>query len=227
VTAALLSAASYTANTSSSGSAARAHPLLNAQQRIDRDFYWMNKLGLQFGVPPHARAAAIAQATAMRRAAIAASSLPDIPSLTWSNIGPLPMTEASNFGGAILGSPVSMTGRVSAIAVDPANAANIAIGGANGGVWLSTDTGAHFAPVFDAESTQAIGALAFDTTTTPSTLWAGTGEGNNAVDTYYGQGLYKSTDLGASWKSVGSFDRARSPRSRSIILSRPRTSCWH
>ena len=34
----------------------------------------MNKLGLQFGVPPHARAAAIAQATAMRRAAIAASS---------------------------------------------------------------------------------------------------------------------------------------------------------
>ena len=144
----------------------------------------------------------------MRRAAIAASSLPAISLPTWSNIGPLPMTEASNFGGAILGSAVAMTGRVSAIAVDPANAANIAVVGANGGVWLSTDTGAHFAPVFDAEPSQAIGALAFDTSTSPSTLWAGTGEGNNAVDAYYGQGLFKSINLGSTWTSVGSFDRA-------------------
>jgi len=183
-------------------------PTLTPQQRIERSEFFASKVGLQFGVPAGARRNAIAQARAMRGAALAASSLPAISSLIWSNLGPLPMTEASNFGGVILGSPVAMTGRVSAIAVDPANAANIVIGGANGGVWLSTDTGAHFAPVFDAEPSQAIGALAFDTSTSPSTLWAGTGEGNNAVDTYYGQGLYKSANLGASWTSVGSFDRA-------------------
>src|SRR6266446_5796713 len=183
-------------------------PTLTPKQRIERSEFFASKLGLQFGLPPHARAKAIAQAEAMRSVAIAASSFPLIATPTWSNIGPLPMTEASNFGGVILGSAVAMTGRVSAIAVDPANAANIAIGGANGGVWLSTDTGAHFAPVFDAQSTQAIGALAFDTSTSPSTLWAGTGEANNAVDTYYGQGLFKSANLGGTWTSVGSFDRA-------------------
>jgi hypothetical protein len=118
------------------------------------------------------------------------------------------MNEASNFGGAIVGPPVAMTGRVSAIAVDPANAANIAIGGANGGIWLSTDTGATFKPVFDSEPSQAIGALAFDTSTSPSTLWAGTGEANNSGDTYYGQGLFKSTNLGSTWTSAGpSFNR--------------------
>src|ERR1019366_7918850 len=183
-------------------------PTLTPQQRIERSEFFASKLGLQFGVPAGARRNAIAQATAMRRAAIAASSLPAISLPTWSNIGPLPMTEVPNFGGALLGSAVAMTGRVSAIAVDPANAANIAVGGANGGGWLSTDPGAHSAPVFDAEPSQAIGALAFDTSTSPSTLWAGTGEGNNAVDAYYGQGLYKSANLGTSWTSVGSFDHA-------------------
>jgi hypothetical protein len=183
-------------------------PTLTPQQRIERSEFFASKLGLQFGVPAGARRNAIAQARAMRSAAIAASSLPAISLPTWSNIGPLPMTEVSNFGGALLGSAVAMTGRVSAIAVDPANAANIAVGGANGGVWLSTDTGAHFAPVFDAEPSQAIGALAFDTSTSPSTLWAGTGEGNNSIDSYYGQGLYKSANLGSTWASVGSFDHA-------------------
>ena len=176
-----------------------------------REQWYAERLGLQFGVPQHARIDAIAQAAqALHPGTMEASSFPNVASLTWSNIGPLPMTEASNFGGIIVGSPVAMTGRVSAIAVDPANAGNIAIGSANGGVWISTDTGAHFAPVFDAEPSQAIGALAFDITTSPSTLWAGTGEGNNAVDTYYGQGLYKSTNLGSSWTQVGgsTFDHA-------------------
>ncbi|MGC1678120.1 MAG: hypothetical protein WA740_11375, partial [Candidatus Binataceae bacterium] len=184
---------------------------LNAQQIRMREQWYAERLGLQFGVPQHARTDAIAQAAqALHPGTMEASSLPNVASLTWNNIGPLPMTEASNFGGIIVGSPVAMTGRVSAIAVDPANAGNIAIGSANGGVWISTDTGAHFAPVFDAEPSQAIGALAFDITTSPSTLWAGTGEGNNAVDTYYGQGLYKSTNLGSSWTQVGgsTFDHA-------------------
>ncbi|MHB8382566.1 MAG: WD40/YVTN/BNR-like repeat-containing protein, partial [Candidatus Binataceae bacterium] len=177
---------------------------LSAQQIRTRDQWYAERLGLQFGVPPHARADAIAQAAqALHPGTLETSNLSNVASLTWNNIGPLPMTEASNFGGVILGSAVAMTGRVSAIAVDPGNAANIAIGAANGGVWISTDMGAHFAPVFDAEPSQAIGALAFDTTTSPSTLWAGTGEGNNALDAYYGQGLYKSTNLGSSWAAVG------------------------
>ncbi|HUZ33858.1 MAG TPA: hypothetical protein VMV19_17390, partial [Xanthobacteraceae bacterium] len=109
----------------SSGS---ARPL-NAQQIQARQRWYAERLGLQFGVPRHARVDAIAQAGRTLHAGSAASILPDIASLTWNNIGPLPMTEAANFGGAILGSAVAMTGRVSAIAVDPANAATIAVGG--------------------------------------------------------------------------------------------------
>jgi hypothetical protein len=48
-----------------------------------------------------------------------------------------------------------MTGRVNAIAVDPGNAANIAIGAANGGFCISTCTEAHFTPVFDAATADA------------------------------------------------------------------------
>jgi hypothetical protein len=68
-------------------------PTLTPQQRIQRSEFFAIKLGLQFGVPSHARANAIAKAATLSSAAIAASSLPLIASPTWSNIGPLPMTE--------------------------------------------------------------------------------------------------------------------------------------
>jgi hypothetical protein len=181
--------------------------LLSAQDRVRRSEFFASKLGLEFGVPDAARRSAITQgaATALSASALSAAVTPT-GSLSWSNIGPLPMSEQANFGGVIVPPPVAMTGRVSAIAVDPAMATNIAIGGANGGIWLSTDTGTTFKQVFDSQPSQAIGALAFDTSTSPSTLWAGTGEGNNSGDSYYGQGLFKSTNLGSTWTSVGSFD---------------------
>ena len=68
-----------------------------------------------------------------------------------------------------------------------------------------------FSSVFDSQPTQAIGAVALDTTTTPSTIYVGTGEGNGSIDSLYGAGIYKSTDLGQHWTTVGpsgTFDRA-------------------
>ena len=84
------------------------------------------------------------------------------------------------------------------------------VGAANGGVWLSTDSGAHFVPITDSLPTQAIGALAIDAVNTnPSTLYVATAEGNNADDSYYGQGIFKSSDLGRHWTELapGTFDR--------------------
>ena len=178
-------------------------PMLTAQDRLARAEYEAHVLGLEFGVPANARRNAIAKSVAM----LSSPLVTPTANLAWNSIGPVPMTEAANFGGVIVPPAVDMTGRVSAMAVDPNNANNVAVGGANGGIWLSTDAGANFTQVFDAQSSQAIGALAFDVSTNPSTLWAGTGEGNNSVDSYYGQGLFKSTNLGATWTSVGSFDR--------------------
>ena len=67
-----------------------------------------------------------------------------------------------------------------------------------------------FVSVFDNEPTQAIGAVALDTTTNPSTIYVGTGEGSNSIDSLYGDGMFKSADLGQTWTPLGpsgTFDR--------------------
>jgi hypothetical protein len=61
----------------------------------------------------------------------------------WSNSG----------GGAGL-----VSGRMTAVAVDPRNARTVYAGAADGGVWKSTDRGAHWTPVFDGQSTQTVSA---------------------------------------------------------------------
>ncbi len=162
------------------------HSLLTLRQRQRRAEYWASRHGLQYGVPKHAMAHAVAQMRAMesgrRGADIAAAAselassgefsgaLPALPAFTptWSFIGPLPMQQKSNFTGNVVGNPVPMTGRVSSIAAD--GNGDIVAGAASGGVWLSTNDGASFASIFDNGPTQAIGAVALDTTTTPSTI---------------------------------------------------------
>ena len=83
-------------------------------------------------------------------------------------------------------------------------------GAASGGVWLSTNNGTNFSQIFNNEPTQAVGAIALDTTTSPSTIYVATGEGNGSLDSLYGQGIFKSSDLGMSWTSLGSSGAVRS-----------------
>ncbi len=184
---------------------------LTAAQRQERETYWGNRRGLQFGVPSGAYATALRQMANMKAAVTAASgsAAPATPlsSMTWDFIGPRPMVVQANFGGLLLGPSFHATGRITAIA--SANAGTqLFVGAANGGVWLSTDSGATFAQTFHPGVTKAIGAIALDKTTSPATVYVATGEGNSSVDSYYGQGIYRSTDLGASWTNLapGLFD---------------------
>ncbi len=127
----------------------------------------------------------------------------------WSYIGPQPIQEAANFTGTAFGPQVAMTGRVTGVAADVRGL--ILVGTASGGVWLSTNNGASFSSIFDNGPTQAIGAVALDTTTNPSTLYVATGEGNSSLDSLYGQGIFKSANLGQNWTSLGppgTFDHA-------------------
>jgi len=120
-------------------------------------------------------------------------------STAWAPIGPAP-TLASDPGVGMV------SGRVSAIAVDPTNPSIVYVGGAQGGVWKSTDGGAHWSPTFDTEKTLAIGSIAIDPSSCipgPCTiLYVGTGEQNFSGDSYYGAGIYKSIDGGTTWTQI-------------------------
>lgn len=98
--------------------------------------------------------------------------------------------------------PAGMSGRVTAIAVNTHNAAEMYIGTASGGIWKTTNEATTFTPVFDQEQTLSIGAIAIDPLR-PEVIWAGTGEGNPRNSLNGGYGLYKSIDGGKSWKLMG------------------------
>jgi photosystem II stability/assembly factor-like uncharacterized protein len=94
-------------------------------------------------------------------------------------------------------------GRVAAVVGIPGDPTTYYLGSASGGVWKSTDSGATFKPIFDAEPVAAIGALAV-APSDPNQVWAGTGEAWVIRDAdVMGDGVYKSTDAGKTWKNMG------------------------
>lgn len=99
--------------------------------------------------------------------------------------------------------------RVASVVSVPGDPKIIYAGAASGGVWKSTDAGGHFAPIFDSQPVQAIGALAL-APTDPNIVWAGTGEGWVIRDSdLMGDGIYKSTDAGATWHHMGLTETGR------------------
>ena len=75
----------------------------------------------------------------------------------------------------------------------------------NGGVWRSTDFGASWIPLFDAQSTGSIGAIAV-APSNPNTIYIGSGAGIIRPDLATGDGVYKSTDAGKTWTNLGLHD---------------------
>ena len=117
----------------------------------------------------------------------------------WQNVGPAPITSGA----------ATFSGRVTAIAVDPSDSNHWLIGGAQGGVWETTDGGTNWAPRTDSKVSLAMGALAFSASN-PDIVYAGTGEGSFSGDSYAGGGLLKSTDGGTSWSLLAAATFAKS-----------------
>jgi hypothetical protein len=129
--------------------------------------------------------------------------------VTWQALGPSSVVSAT-YG--------NLTGRITAIAPDPNDTTGntVYLGTTGGGVWKSANAAAALAnvtfapltdtlPVFSGNTSAipslSIGAVAVQPSVNPVIL-AGTGDPNDATDSYYGQGLLRSTDNGLTWTLV-------------------------
>jgi photosystem II stability/assembly factor-like uncharacterized protein len=119
--------------------------------------------------------------------------------ITWRSLGPAGIPDGQTYGSGP-GSTAVMSGRVTAIAVDPGDSDHLLIGSAAGGVWQTRDGGYNWAPQTDDQPTLSIGAIAFDPSD-PSKVYVGTGEGNSEYAAL-GQGLLVSGDGGTAWTVV-------------------------
>jgi len=127
------------------------------------------------------------------------------------NGGPAALTDSAVVAGIPVRSigPAVMSGRIVSIAVaSSANARGgslgtvVYVGAATGGVWKSTDAGASWTSVFDHYGVSSIGAVAVAPSNS-DIVWVGTGEANNMRSSSYGDGVYKSTDGGKTFKFMG------------------------
>jgi photosystem II stability/assembly factor-like uncharacterized protein len=75
-------------------------------------------------------------------------------------------------------------------------------GGVGGGVWKTTNGGITWEPIFDSQPISSIGAIAV-APSNPSIIYVGTGEADFRSNLTYGNGVYKSTDGGRTWKNIG------------------------
>ncbi|HZM75975.1 MAG TPA: hypothetical protein VFC19_09625 [Candidatus Limnocylindrales bacterium] len=98
--------------------------------------------------------------------------------------------------------PSNIGGRVTDIVAHRTQANTVFAAAASGGVWRSTDAGLTFSSAWNPTLTPSIGALAMSST---GVLYAGTGESNpgGGSTTFPGSGVYRSSDNGATWQSLG------------------------
>ena len=94
-------------------------------------------------------------------------------------------------------------GRVVAVAGHPTDPMVFYFGAVAGGVWKTEDGGTYWENISDGFlNTSSIGALAVSPSD-PNVIYAGTGETTIRTDVSYGDGVYRSTDGGKTWKHLG------------------------
>ncbi len=115
--------------------------------------------------------------------------------------------------------PTLKPGRVADIAVNPRNRSLWYLANASGGLWKTTNRGNNWEPIFDEGGSYSLGCVTIDGRN-PDVVWLGTGENSSNRSVGYGDGVYKSTDGGQSWKRMGLSDSQHIGR----ILVDPRDS---
>src|SRR5579863_7957959 len=154
----------------------------------------------QRGNPSHR---SVALSDRPRAAASPVANATGASTAVWQPLGPLAVL-TPNYG--------LVTGRISSIAIDPSDITGnrVVVGTTGGGVWLSQHAGSagsvSFTPLTDAPggfdavryASISIGAVTVQPGGT-GVILAGTGDPNDALDSYYGAGVLRSPDGGNTW----------------------------
>ena len=131
-----------------------------------------------------AAAIVVAPSVPSRAQEAPANSLSPDAALRWRSIGP--------FRG----------GRAVAVAGVPSEPATFYFGAVGGGVWRTTNAGVSWQPIMDSQPVASIGAIAV-APSDPKTIYVGSGEADMRSDIVHGNGMYRSTDAGATWTHIG------------------------
>ena len=98
--------------------------------------------------------------------------------------------------------PGLTSGRISDIAIDPKNPSIWYVAASAGNLWKTENRGNTWTPIFETYGSYSLGAVVVDPKD-PNVVWLGTGENNNQRSVSFGDGIYKSTDAGTTWKRMG------------------------
>ena len=112
-------------------------------------------------------------------------STKDLNILQWRHIGPW-----------------TFSGRITDFAVPQGQSQVYYVATASGGVWKTEDGGIHFEPIFDKYGNMSIGNIEV-APSDPNIVYLGTGEAMHARSSAHGNGMWKSSDAGKTWKFIG------------------------
>lgn len=146
----------------------------------------------------------------------------NLPVRQWEALGPRPLDSDPT----LFQSYGFVSGRVTALAVDQKDQTGntVYLGTANGGVWKSQNAAANansvdWVALTDDQPSLSIGAVAIQPGANGNVILAGTGEANNFTEAYYGMGVLRSADGGASWTLVSAANGGARPF-RGLSVSR-------